>query len=158
MTVGRYALGAFTEWLGLRTAVSSYILAACCAQFLLMALDRITGTMVVLGVCGFFLAPLFPSGIVMLSSQTTPKSRTSMVAAVIAMGQIGGAIVPFGLGVLATHLSTQYLLHVTLSLSVILLALWAAMSQVRTDEMTIKATDDLSNTVCGRASRVATLQ
>lgn len=152
MTIGRYALGAFTEWMGLRTAVSSYILAACCAQFLLMALDRITGTMVLLGVCGFFLAPLFPSAIVMLSSQTAPKDRTSMVAAVIAMGQIGGAIVPFGMGVLATHLGTHYLLHATLSLSVVLFALWAAISRVRMDVVAVKPVENLPTTVCGPAS------
>lgn len=155
MAVGRYASGAFTEWIGLRTAVSTYILVACCAQFLLMAIDRITAILVMLGLCGFFLAPLFPSGIVMLSSRTTQKDRTRMVAALIAMGQVGGAIVPFGMGVLATHLGTQYLLHVTLSLSIVLLGLWAAISRIRSDAVAVETTQGTSPTASGSASRVA---
>lgn len=130
MAIGRYALGAVTERIGLRASVSSYIVAACGAQIGLMILKQIPGTLAVLGICGFFSAPLFPSGIVMLSSRTLPESRTQVVAAVIALGQIGGAIVPYGLGLLATHLGTQYLMHVTLGLSVLLLGLWAAISQL----------------------------
>ena len=130
MAIGRYALGAVTERVGLHTSVSSYIIIACCAQLALMILKQIPETLIILGVCGFFLAPLFPSGIVMLSTRTPPEDRTKIVAAVIAMGQIGGAIVPYGLGLLATHLGTQYLLHVTLGLSIVLLGLWAAISRL----------------------------
>jgi fucose permease len=130
MAIGRYILGAVTEHVGLRASVSAYIVVACCAQLGLMVLKQIPETLVVLGVCGFFLAPLFPSGIVMLSVRTPPENRTQAVAAVIALGQIGGAIVPYGLGLLATHLGTQYLLHVTLGLSVVLLGLWAATSRL----------------------------
>jgi fucose permease len=129
MALGRYALGAVTETIGLHTAVSTYITMACCAQFLLMGLHQIAGNLIVLGVCGFFLAPLFPSGIVMLSNRTPARDRTEVIAAVIAMGQVGVAIVPYAMGLLATHLGTQYLLHVTLGLSVVLLALWIAISQ-----------------------------
>lgn len=75
-------------------------------------------------------ASLIPSGIVMLSLRTPPQDRTVIVAAVIAMGQIGGAIVPYGMGLLATHLGTEYLLHVTLSLSVALLVLWIVTSRL----------------------------
>ena len=98
-----------------------------------MSLRQIPGTLAVLGICGFFLAPLFPSGIVMLSNRTLAENRTRIIAAVIALGQIGGALIPYGLGLLATHLGTQYLLHVTLGLSVLLLGIWAAISRVEVD-------------------------
>ena len=130
MAIGRYALGAVTERIGLYTSVSSYIVVACCAQLGLMVLNQIWGTLTVLGVCGFFLAPLFPSGIVMLSIRTPAENRTQVVAAVIALGQIGGAVVPYGLGLLATHLGTQYLLHVTLGLSILLSVIWAMISRL----------------------------
>ncbi|GAB7331546.1 hypothetical protein MBLNU13_g02937t2 [Cladosporium sp. NU13] len=128
--LGRYALGAVTEYVGLHISVSSYIIIACCAQIILMSLRQIPATLAVLGVCGFFLAPLFPSGIVMLSTRTPPENRTRIIAAAIALGQIGGALVPYGLGLLATHLGTQYLFHVTLGLSILLLGTWAAISRV----------------------------
>jgi fucose permease len=131
MSIGRYTLGAATEAIGLRTAASAYIVLMCCAQFLFMEIDHLIGSLVLLGVCGFFLAPLFPSGIVILSMRTPPNERTRIVAAVIAMGQVGGAIVPYGLGLLATYLGTQYFLRVTLGLSVVLLALWIAMPRVK---------------------------
>lgn len=131
MAIGRYALGAVSERMGLRSAVALYIITAGCAQVVLLAIDQVLGTLVVLGVCGFFLAPLFPSGIVLLASQTPPQDRVGIVAAVIAMGQIGGAVVPLGMGLLATHLGIQYLLHVTLGLSVALFVLWAIVSRLR---------------------------
>lgn len=130
MAIGRYALGPVTERVGLHTSVSSYIVVACCAQLGLMVLNQISGTLVVLGLCGFFLAPLFPSGIVMLSTRAPVGNRTQDVAAVIALGQIGGAVVPYGLGLLATHIGTQYLLHVTLGLSILLLGIWAVISRL----------------------------
>lgn len=52
------------------------------------------------------------------------------MAGAIAMGQLGGAIVPFGLGVLATHVGIEYLLHVTLGLSVVLFVLWMIFTRI----------------------------
>ena len=141
MAIGRYALGPVTESVGLHTSVSSYIVVACCAQLGLMVLNQISGMLAVLGVCGFFLAPLFPSGIVMLSTRTPPENRTQVVAAVIALGQIGGAVVPYGLGLLATHLGTHYLLHVTLGLSVLLLGIWAVITRLEVASVTEEASD-----------------
>ena len=141
MAIGRYALGAVTERVGLHTSVSSYIAAACCAQLGLMVLNQVPVTLAVLGICGFFLAPLFPSGIVMLSTRTPPENRTKVVAAVIALGQVGGAVVPYGLGLLATHLGTQYLLHVTLGLSVLLLGSWAVITRLEVSSVVEEVSD-----------------
>ena len=141
MAIGRYALGPVTERVGLHISVSSYIVVACCAQLGLMTLNQIPGTLAVLGVCGFFLAPLFPSGIVMLSTRTPPQNRTQVVAAVIALGQIGGAVVPYGLGLLATHLGTQFLLHVPLGLSVLLLMIWAVISRLEVASVAEEVSD-----------------
>lgn len=67
MALGRYVLGAVSERIGMRMAISGYIIAAIGAQLLLISLDQLSGFLVMLGVCGFFLAPLFPSGIVVLA-------------------------------------------------------------------------------------------
>jgi fucose permease len=130
MAVGRYALSVVSERIGMRMAVSGYIVAAMGAQVSLIFLSKLSGILVMLAVCGFFLAPLFPSGIVVLASQTEPPDRISIVAGAIAMGQAGGAIVPFGLGLLATHVGIEYLLHVTLGLTVVLLMLWTTISRI----------------------------
>jgi fucose permease len=130
MAVGRYALGVVSERIGMRMAVSGYIVAAMGAQVSLIFLSKLSGILVMLAVCGFFLAPLLPSGIVVLASQTEPPDRISIVAGAIAMGQAGGAIVPFGLGLLATHVGIEYLLHVTLGLTVVLLMLWTTISRI----------------------------
>jgi fucose permease len=128
MAVGRYALGVVSERIGMRMAVSGYIVAAMGAQVSLIFLSKLSGVLVMLAV--FFLAPLFPSGIVVLASQTEPPDRISIVAGAIAMGQAGGAIVPFGLGLLATRVGIEYLLHVTLGLTVVLLMLWTTISRI----------------------------
>ena len=130
MTLGRYTLSAVSDRIGLRLAVSCYIAVAVGAQIFLIILVQLSGILVVLGIGGYFLAPLFPSGILVLASQTEPRDRVSIVASVIAMGQVGGAVVPFGLGLLATHVGIEYLLHVTLGLSAILFMLWAAVTRV----------------------------
>jgi fucose permease len=130
MALGRYALGAASERIGMRMAILGYIITAIGAQLFLISLVQLSGILVMLGVCGFFLAPLFPSGIVVLASQTEPRNRVSIVAGTIAMGQLGGAIVPFGLGLLATHVGIEYLLHVTLGLSVVLFVLWTIVSRI----------------------------
>lgn len=130
MALGRYALGAVSEHVGMRMAVSGYIVAAMGAQLSLIFLSGLSGMLVMLAVCGFFLAPLFPSGILVLASQTEPRDRIRIVAGAIAMGQVGGAMVPFGLGLLATHVGIEYLLHVTLGLSVILVMLWTTISRI----------------------------
>jgi fucose permease len=130
MALGRYAFGAVSEIVGMRMAISGYIIAAMGAQIFLISLVQLSGFLVMLGVCGFFLAPLFPSGIVVLASQTEPRNRVSIVAGAIAMGQVGGAIVPFGLGLLATHVGIEYLVHVTLGLSVVLFVLWTIFTRI----------------------------
>jgi fucose permease len=130
MALGRYALGAVSEHVGMRMAVSGYIVAAMGAQLSLIFLSGLSGMLVMLAVCGFFLAPLFPSGILVLASQTEPRDRVRIVAGAIAMGQVGGAMVPFGLGLLATHVGIEYLLHVTLGLSVVLCMLWTTMARI----------------------------
>jgi len=77
----------------------------------------------------FCLAPLFPSETVVLVSQMEPQDHVSIVAGAIAMEQLGGAIVLLGLGLLATNVGIEYLLHVTLRLSMVLATLWAAIPQ-----------------------------
>jgi fucose permease len=125
MALGRYALGAVSEHVGMRMAVSGYIVAAMGAQLSLIFLSGLSGMLVMLAVCGFF-----PSGILVLASQTEPRDRVRIVAGAIAMGQVGGAMVPFGLGLLATHVGIEYLLHVTLGLSVVLCMLWTTMARI----------------------------
>jgi fucose permease len=131
MAFGRYALGTVSERIVMRTAVSSYFVAAMGTQTSLIFLSQLNGMLDVLGICGFSLAPLFPSGIVVLASQTEPRDRIRTLAGAIAMGQVGGAIVLFGLGLLATHVGIEYLLHVTLGLSMILFILWTTLSSLR---------------------------
>lgn len=130
MALGHYVLGAVSERIGMQTAVSGYIIAMMGAQVFLISLVDLRGVLVMLGVCGFFLAPLYPSSILALASQTEPRDRVSVVAGAIAMGQVGGAVVPFGLGLLATNVGIEYLLPVTTGFSAVLLLLWTAIPHV----------------------------
>lgn len=126
MALGRYSLGLLTDRLGVRIAVVMYCVATIVFQLCLTLVRQLGPTLALIGACGFFLAPLFPSGIVLLVSKFNSQQRGIIVAFLIAMGQIGAAVAPLAVGVLATKLGIEYLVQVTLVFSVLMLATWVA--------------------------------
>lgn len=127
MAVGRYSLGFLTEYLGVPLAVVIYCISTMILQLWLIKVSQIGTTLVLIGGCGFFLAPSFPSGIVLLAPHFDIPQRGIIIAFLIAMGQIGAAVAPLAVGVLATKLCIQYLIQVTLGFSSLMLAAWLAV-------------------------------
>lgn len=127
MALGRYSLGLLTDRLGVRIAVVMYCVAVIIFQLCLTLVRQLGPTLALIGACGFFLAPLFPSGIVLLAPNFSSQQRGIIVAFLIAMGQIGAAVAPLAVGVLATTLGIEYLIQVTLVLSVLMLTTWFAI-------------------------------
>lgn len=129
MAVGRYSLGFLTEYLGVPLAVVLYCISTMILQLWLIFVSKIGTTLVLIGGCGFFLAPLFPSGIVLLAPYFDIQQRGVIIAFLIAMGQVGAAVAPLAVGILATKLGIQYLIQVTLGFSSLMLAAWLAVMQ-----------------------------
>ena len=124
MSLGRVGLGPVTEHFGLRWSVTGYILISTCLQVLFKLVGNVPGSLVLLGLNGVVLAPMFPSGIVLLATKIPQQAQVGAVAAAAALGQVGGASVPLGVGFMADRIGIDRLLDVVLGLTVVMLVIW----------------------------------
>jgi fucose permease len=126
MAIGRIALGPVTEHFDLNVSISSYILLSICTQALFRFIRSTPIFLALLGANGFFLAPPFPSGIVLLAKKLPGQVHVGAVAAGAATGQLGAGLAPLLVGFMADHLGINRLLDVMLGLSVVMLVVWTA--------------------------------
>ena len=129
MALGRYLLGPVSDRLGVRRSVAAYIIIAFVFQIGLGLVKNSTGSLVILGFNGFMIAPLYPSGIVVLVSRLPKQSQLTAVALAMSLGQMGAAVAQLGVGFMATHLGMQHLIEVVCVLSVLMLAAWAVFTR-----------------------------
>ncbi|KAB5542547.1 major facilitator superfamily domain-containing protein [Coniochaeta sp. 2T2.1] len=101
MAVGRFSLGPVTDRFGVRAAVVVYILFDIASDLLFYAVDAPVAAVILTAALGFWCGPLFPSAIVRLNSSLPRELHVPAVAFVASVGQVGGAVLPFGLGVVA---------------------------------------------------------
>jgi fucose permease len=104
-------------------SVATYIALAIAPQmFLRLATAKLS--MALLGLTGFFCGPIFPSGVLLLVTKLPVRLHVSSVASAAAMGQIGGALAPLAIGLIADRFGIGHLLDVVAPLSVAMLVTW----------------------------------
>ncbi|KAJ9607502.1 hypothetical protein H2200_007580 [Cladophialophora chaetospira] len=130
MAIGRLLLGFVTQYFGLGISITAYIIFSTTLQILFRTIQNDSLSLVLLGLNGFFCGPLFPSGILLLAAKLPQKAHVGAVAAAAAMGQIGGAVAPLGIGLLADRFGMGHLLDVVLALSVSMLVVWILFSRI----------------------------
>ncbi|EXJ59108.1 hypothetical protein A1O7_06539 [Cladophialophora yegresii CBS 114405] len=128
MAVGRLFLGFVTQLFGLRISISTYIVCSTTLQILFRQISTPAFSLVLLGLNGFFCGPLFPSGILLLATKLPTKGHVGAVAAAAAMGQVGGALAPLAIGLLADRFGIGHLLDVVPALSALMLVIWWVFS------------------------------
>lgn len=131
MAIGRYTLGLVSEKLGVMIAITAYILIAFTFQVLFGFLQHTVPLLVVLGLNGLMIGPLFPSGIIVLVSRLPQNIRLKAVAFAIGLGQIGGAVAPLGVGFMAAHLGIEHLVEVVCGLSILMLVVWIPFARMK---------------------------
>lgn len=109
MALGRMTLGSVTDRFGERASVTVYLIAALAAEALFCLVTPIASAVVSITMLGFFLGPIFPTGIVMITRLMPRELHVGAVAAVNAVGQVGGALFPFVVGATAERLGIQAL-------------------------------------------------
>lgn len=124
MSIGRLALGPITERLGVGNAVSLYISLAITFQLLLKWISNVAFSLCCLGIIGFVLGPMYPSGIVLLAEKVSSRDKIGAVAAAASAGQLGGALAPLAIGVIADSFGIGHMLDIILSLTTFLLLVW----------------------------------
>ena len=130
MAIGRLLLGFVTQYFGLGISITTYITLSTVLQILFRTVPQPSLSLILLGLNGFFCGPLFPSGILLLATKLPQKTHVSAVAAAAAMGQVGGAVAPLGIGLLADRFGIGHLLDVVLALSVSMLVVWILFSRI----------------------------
>lgn len=121
---GRFALGAATDRIGTRRATSAYLGLAMAAQVVLAAVDAAAVSAAAAAVVGFFLGPLFPSGVVMVAALLPKALHVGAVSFAASVGQLGAALLPFALGALAQWAGIRVFQVFVLAMLVVTLLVW----------------------------------
>lgn len=124
MAAGRLVLGLVTDKLGVRRATAAYLTVAILSQALLATIDVAAVSIALVAVVGFFLGPLFPSGVVLLAQLLPRPLLVGAVSFVATVGQIGAAVSPFVLGSLAQALGIYVFQVFILAMLAVTLLVW----------------------------------
>lgn len=130
MAAGRIVLGPVTDKLGVRRTAPLYLLVAVVSQCVFAAVDRLVVSITAVILLGFFLGPLFPSGIVMITGLLPKKLHVSAVSFVIFVGQLGAA---FAAVLLVFTVRIQYAgvsQVIALALLAVTLLMWLLLSRL----------------------------
>lgn len=131
MTAGRYILGLVTERFGVGKAVGAYIVLTLALQVLLNMIRDVNVILVLLAANGAFIAPLFPSGIVLLVSRLQAHMHMRAVALLITLGQVGGALTQLAVGFMADSLGIKHLFEVVCGISALMLVAWMVFARAK---------------------------
>lgn len=126
MATGRLALGPVTDRFRVRSATRSYLIIAILLQAGLAAVDMAAVSTALITAIGFFLGPLFPSGIVVLARALPRELHVGAVSFVASVGQLGAAILPFLLGSLSQWLGIRVFQGFILAMLVGTLLIWCS--------------------------------
>lgn len=130
MAAGRFVLGYVTDKVGIRLANIIYLLAAIAAGVLFYVIEVPVVSSIMIAVVGFCFGPLYPSGLVMVTRLLPKDLHVAGVSFVALVGQIGGALLPFGLGALAQALGIQVFQVVIFAQLVTTLLLWISFPRL----------------------------
>lgn len=112
MSAGRFVLGSVTDKFGVRRTTAVYLMVAILGQTLLAAIDMAAVSVGLVAAVGFFLGPIFPSGIVVIARLLPRDLHVGAVSFVCSVGQVGAALLPFILGSLAQWLGIRVVFQV----------------------------------------------
>jgi fucose permease len=124
MAVGRFLLGGITDRIGVRRTTAAYLACAIILQLLFVVVDSLTGSGVLITMIGFLCGPLFPSCIVQLAHLLPREVYVAAVSSVASVGQVGAALLPFGLGALSQWLGIEVFGSIITTQFMICLLLW----------------------------------
>ncbi|KAH9908278.1 major facilitator superfamily domain-containing protein [Xylariomycetidae sp. FL2044] len=129
ITLGRLTLGYITDRIGVRFATALYIGCAIILQAVFAFLPNAVASSVMILIIGYFFGPLFPSGLVILTQSLDRSLHVRAVAIAITFGQIGGALIPSGLGALSELIGMEIFQAVIFAWLLVTLVLWLCFPQ-----------------------------
>lgn len=137
MAVGRLVLGPLTDWVGVRKATALYFAIAVVVETLFALLPYAVVSVVLMIVLGFLMGPLFPSGVIVLTQLLPKELHVAAVSFVASLGQVGGALLPFGIGAVVEGLGIGVFRYAILVQSILAMAIWVAFARLRATDSTL---------------------
>ena len=131
MAAGRLVLGPLTDKIGVRKATALYFAIAISIQTLFAVLPYAIVSVVLMVVLGFVMGPLFPSGVIVLTQLLPKELHVAAVSFVASLGQIGGGLLPFGIGAVVEGLGIGVFRYAILVQSILAMLVWVAFSRLR---------------------------
>ncbi|KAJ5756912.1 uncharacterized protein N7511_007094 [Penicillium nucicola] len=131
ITVGRVILGFVTPRVGEKIAISGYIVCSIAFGLVLWLVPQFYASAVAVSFQGFFLGPLFPGAIVMVTKLLPRHLHVTSIGFVAAFGGSGAAILPFAVGVLAQAKGVKVLQPFIIALSGAILLTWLGLPRVK---------------------------
>lgn len=130
LTVGRIVLGFVTPRIGEKLAIMIYLPASMALQLLFWLVPNFTLSAVFASLEGFFLGPLFPAAVVVMTKLLPKHLHVTAIGFVVAFGGCGAAVFPFIVGAVAQATSVSSLQPLILSMLGLILAVWLALPRL----------------------------
>lgn len=130
ITVGRLILGFVTPRIGEKLAIAAYIVLSIACGLVLWLVPNFYASAVAVSLQGFFLGPLFPGAVVMVTKLLPRHLHVTSIGFVAAFGGSGAAILPFAVGALAQAKGVQVLQPFIIALSGAILFAWLGLPRV----------------------------
>ena len=131
MAVGRFTLGIVTDKLGVGRANTIYFLITIAFQVAFSFCRVRIVSIVFMTLIGFFMGPMFPSGVVILTRLLPPELHVAAVSFGASAGQLGAALLPFGIGAFIQGLGIGVFPFSVVILSTLALFSWIPVSRQR---------------------------
>ncbi|KAM0716876.1 hypothetical protein Q7P37_006728 [Cladosporium fusiforme] len=127
ITVGRLILGFVTPRIGEKLSIIIYLPISMGLQLLFWLVPQFYVSAVAVSLQGFFLGPLFPAAVVVMTRLLPKHLHVSAIGFAAAFGGSGGAIFPFAVGVLAQAKGVSVLQPIILALLGVIFLLWLGL-------------------------------
>lgn len=134
VTVGRLVLGFITPRLGERWSIVGYLAIGMALELIFWLVPQFEVSAVAIALLGFFLGPMFPASVVVLSKVLPKHLHVGAISFVAAVGMGGAAVLPFAVGAIASAAGVKVLQPIILAILAILLLMWLSLPKVPKDK------------------------
>ena len=128
LTVGRIVLGALSNQVGAERLIQGCLGGVAAGVLLLWGSQGMVLNAAGLALIGFSLGPIFPTTIALLSTRVPARLLPSGIGFVASAASMGAALLFWVAGTLADHFGLPAVLPYVLGLTVLLIAVWLALS------------------------------
>ncbi|KAI1267682.1 MFS general substrate transporter [Xylariaceae sp. FL1019] len=130
ITVGRFVLCSITPKIGNSLASTIYLVLIIGLELVFWLVPSFIASAVTIGFQGFFLGPLFPAVVVVMSKLLPRRLHVGALGFATAFGSGGATVLPFVVGAIAQVKGVQVLPPIIFAFSVAILLLWLGVPRV----------------------------